>query len=385
MALSVGEFFLDIGIKGADKTVNAIGTVKGSLQEAKSMSLEMKAALFGLLYGFEKLTSHALHVGQSLTNFNTLTGIATDTLQRYQYVAGEAGASTQELDAAFKGVQNSIATLQVERTVPPWMARMGNFMAEHGKSKINVNELIGPNGTEYLFRWYQEFLNLPIAAQVKKKLMEGSGIGGENVLAAMMRNKFTPENLAKAPTLSNNEVDVLNRTQEAWYRLGKSMEFAFSHFTARHGAELARDIGKLIPPVIHLVEALDKLATKLHAFDFLAKVIDVIGNTIGLSSEAIDALNGTSGYGKHPIADKLGLTPPPEILKSAWLGQSVGKHGGLDLVPNRRDFSQKEIQQLVQQNIYLQHRNDQELYNNARKGTKDATQSALRQIPVGNN
>jgi len=82
--VTLGEFFIKLGISGQEKVSKALKTVKGGLQELADTSLETKAAIAGVIYGLERLTGYASTVGMDLQKFAVSTGLSTDALQKWQ-------------------------------------------------------------------------------------------------------------------------------------------------------------------------------------------------------------------------------------------------------------------------------------------------------------
>lgn len=394
--MQIGELFLDIGIKGTEKTVNAVASVTGSLKDAASMSLEAKAGVVALIYAFEKLTSQSLAAGTKLSNFHELTGIATDTLQRYEYVAGTAGASIGEMDQSLQGLNDTIAAFRVEGKLPAFMTRIGQLAHQAGVKAFNPQDLIGPNGAEKLFQWYQQVLSKsPIEASLKTKFMEGTGIN-KNVLAGMIRNQYSPEALAGVPLLSDNEIARLTKAQAAWFKLGQTIQKTFDHFTAKHGIELARDIELLIKPVSQLTEQLDRLTSKMGIWERLGHIFEGIGNSLKLVNETLDLLTGKSSkpgdllYGNGgSLVPGVGNSPIVNLFKGLGNDLFNTKEPGFSL-PHASAAYQDLITELVgkrsdttvNQNLYFQH-GGQDIHK-VKDAAKDGIRKAFQQMnPAG--
>jgi len=124
--MTIAELFVNLGVKGADSAGKALGGVKGGLGEVKSMSLEAKAALVGVIYGLERMMSNSAQLGTSLTNFNALTGISAQQLQQWQYAARQAGVAGEEMTGSMKAVQSTMANMLMGKGAPEGMAMLAN-------------------------------------------------------------------------------------------------------------------------------------------------------------------------------------------------------------------------------------------------------------------
>ena len=94
--MNIGELFVNIGIKGTEKTIQALGNVKSGLGAVASTSLEVKAAIIGAIYALERLISTSADMGMSLANFKILFGNSTKELQQFQNAGREVGLTFEE-------------------------------------------------------------------------------------------------------------------------------------------------------------------------------------------------------------------------------------------------------------------------------------------------
>ena len=276
--MNIAELFVNLGIKGADKTVGALGSVRKGLGEVSSMSLEAKAGILAALYGLERLTAASGAAGTNLTNFASLTGVMPQVLQKWQYAARQAGESNDELAGTFKAVQNAMTNTLLNKGAPEGYAFIQRSV---GLDQKRLND------TVYVMGQLNKAMKL---LPTTLGNMAGKSFGlSEGTIAAMRKGVFNPENFAKAPTYSDREVDQLDKSNIAWSNLGTKIEMAFGHLNAKHGLQLVNDISKLADAVFHLVDGLTKLADKLKLFDALSQSFEGIAKiTKLLSGESVD-------------------------------------------------------------------------------------------------
>lgn len=285
--MTVAELFVNLGIKGADKTVGSLSDIKKQLGDTKSMSLETKAAIVGTVYALERLFAASGAMGTGLTNFNSLTNLSTKQLQQWQYAARQAGVANEDFTGSIKAVQGAMTNMLLGKGAPEGMALLANrvgFDANRARDSFYVMEQL------------QKFAK-SAPADVGNAVLKSFGIS-EGVIAAMRRNAFNPQAFGKAPTYSEGEIKALDRANIAWSNLGTSIEMAVGRFNARHGGQIIRDISLMTTSVIHLVEALTILAEKIKVFKGLAYITEGVVKLLKLSGVAVDDVSG-----KHTAKD----------------------------------------------------------------------------------
>lgn len=270
--MNVGELFVNLGIKGSEKTVGALSGVTKGLGEAKSMSIEAKAAILGAVYAFERMMQNSGRAGTDLTNFAALTGLSAKSLQQWQWAAMQAGDTTEDFTSSLKGVQSAVNNMLLNKSAPEYIGMITRNVKNFDPSRLR--------DTFYLMQKLQEAAqNMP--ADLGTTMLRSFGLG-DPTIAAMRRNAFTPEMMAKAPTYSDGEVKQLDKANIAWSNLGNKIEMAFGHFNAKHGGQLVADISKITDQVIRLAEALEKVAEDLKIFAGISKALGFIADAVGV-------------------------------------------------------------------------------------------------------
>lgn len=326
--MQVGELFLNIGVKGADKTVSSLNDVKKSLGEAKSMSLEMKAALVAAFYAIEKLMAASGRMGTNLTNFGATTGANIKTLQQWQYAAQQAGVSGDEMANSFKAVQDAMTKMSLGGAPPEGMARMVNAVGDFDRNKIN--------DTFYVLQKLQE-ARQKLGPQVGGQVLKSFGVG-EGVNAAMARNVFNQENFNKAPSYSGKEVASLDKTNVGFKNIGQEIEMAFGHFTAKHGPETIKSIENIVAALAKLLDILEVLGEKFKIFSALGHLADASAAVVNLVTTGLGDVAGThkqsdnaKNFGKDSAITKI-LNYRDEMdakfLSSLPFGKGASAAGG---------------------------------------------------------
>lgn len=118
MGLKVGEFFVELGIAGAVKTKEAIGSVRSMMKGTRDASFEMKAGIFGAVVALEEITRRSIGAAVDLKNFAGATGLSTDALQKLNYWAEMNDVSAEGMTQTIKGLQAAQSALRLGMGVP---------------------------------------------------------------------------------------------------------------------------------------------------------------------------------------------------------------------------------------------------------------------------
>lgn len=261
--MNIAELFISLGIKGDDKTEKSLKNTETGLGKVKSMSLEAKAALVGVVYGLERMMSQSAQMGTSLLNFTTLTGISAQELQKWQYAARQVGVSSEEMTGSLKAVQNAMTNMLLGKGAPEGMAMLANKVGFDPEKARDTLYVMGQ-----LQKFAQEVPN-----DVGNQMLKSFGLS-EGTISAMRRNAFRPEVLQRAPTYSDREINSLNKADVAWANLGNKIQMAFGHFNAKHGAQLVGELSKVTTEIIKMVNAFTVLAEKLKLIQGIGKVFE---------------------------------------------------------------------------------------------------------------
>ncbi len=261
--MKIADFFVNIGIKGDDKTKKGLKDTKEGVSDLKSMSLEAKAAIIGAIYALERMMSSSAKTGTGLMNFASITGQSAIELQKWQYAARQVGVANEEVEGSFKGVQDAMTNMLLGKGAPEGMAMLANKVG-FDPSKAR--------DTFYVLEQLQKFAQ-SVPEDVGNAMIKSFGVS-DSMMAAMRRNAFKPEVMAKAPVYSQGEINTLNKIDVAWSNIGNKIQIAMGHLTAKHGLGLVNEISGLITQVMKLVDAFTILAEKLQLIKGIGKVFE---------------------------------------------------------------------------------------------------------------
>lgn len=319
--MEIGQLFLNLGIKGADKTVGALTNVKKGLGEVGSMSLEAKAGILGAMYALEQLFASSGRAGTDLTNFNAVTGESVQMLQQYQYAARQVGVSNSDVESSFKTLQSAMAKTAMGQAPPAGLAQVSLALQRAGLGGINQKDVEKfAKQPELLLQRLQQYAGVERNQALKNEVLKSFGIS-EGMVAGLNRQAFKPEILKKAPTYSDREVGQLDKANVAWSNLGNKVQMAVGHFNAMHGGQLVNDISKIVDQIIKLANAFVKLSEKLKLFEGIGKIFEGWTKIFGVINGEVDTISkGKGGIGKTALNEgKHFVSGLGDAIKGAWM------------------------------------------------------------------
>lgn len=295
---TVAELFVNIGVKGADKSLASLKGVKGALKEVSSTSLEAKAAIVAAVYALQRLFDASGKRGTELSNYNAQLGLSTKTLQEYSYAARQAGASNEEMMQSFTTISKEMTNIRMGKSGPAGMQQLSQWYAQF------VNGVgFGREDIEKFRQKPEEFIKamqqIAQSGKVDKKVFSAAlDFLPGNVIAAINKNAFTPENLAKAPTYSDKEVDKLQKAQAAWGNFFEKFEMMIGRINAKYGEKVVNGLGKVADSVGKVIEASVKFSDKVSLVDGITKSLDIFAQGIANFGDMLNKMI-TSAWFKY--------------------------------------------------------------------------------------
>lgn len=376
MAATVGELFVNLGIKGSDKTIGAIRGVTSSLDEAKSMSLQAKAGIIAVLWGLERLMMSAMRTGNGIANFSALTGMSAKNLQQWQYAAEKAGASANDMSGAFSSAQSILTKMRMGEVAPKGLFRVAELTG--GISEQEIEKMM--QDPEVLMRRLQEYALKEKDIGVRNEMLRSFGIS-DQIISAMAKGAFKPEILAKAPVISDQNIKNLDKMYGAVKEISKKIETTLGNIFAKHGKEIIPLITDIIDKVGTLANKLITLAEKLKVFEAIAWVLKMMGAGVEditkTSSNVGEAISRKGIVGG--LEERAGLVGEQYMLLGRALFQSLREavEPKMPLSPAGALSGQQNFN--INQTLNFQH--DGKDAHKTSDSVGRAVQNAVRQLP----
>ncbi len=299
---SIAELFVNLGVKGDGEAKKALKSIDTGLGDIKSVSMEAKAAIFAVIYGFQQLMSHSMQTGMGLSNFNAETGLSTQRLEQYTQAMKRATGSGEAMAGVFKQIQMQQAKMKFTGQ------GMEGFGAVASKMK-NVDQTKFLNDPEYLLQTVSKFANdKTIPKGDLNYFVDQLGLSG--LLSAMRKGAFEEPELKKGVVHSTSDINALARTQGKYSDMESRLSLAVDKIFAKFGPTLIPAIEKIGTASLQFADAvlrfekaigfLSSLGTGLSAITHPIKTIESMGD----KGRILEFLSSGSGLTKF-VNDKL--------------------------------------------------------------------------------
>lgn len=336
--MTVGELVILIGVKGSEKTKDALDGVKKGLSGITEMSLEAKAGILAVLYGLERLMSQSSKTGQNLTNFAAASGLSIKSLQQLQFAAQQAGISVEETEGSISGLQSAVGKMQMGLGAPSGLA----FVVNQTKMLTDPAHL---KDTFYVFDKVVQYLKTSKdAVDIQNEVAKSFGLS-TNMIAAARRGLLDQNVRSKAPLYTDTEAKALDNVARGWTNLYKQWEMGIGRINVRNGPELIRDLSNISTAILKLIDALVMLTEKLKVFKLLGFISQAAATTVKELGDLTSAL--TPGKKSEKAASQVWQEATPlgalfKMLKggitanAGALGASIGVKAG---IPDQKTVS----------------------------------------------
>lgn len=259
--MNVGDFFVTLGVKGADQTAAALSKTNNGLKTIYSSSLAAKAAVLGAIYGIERMTSDVGSMGAGLSQFNEKTGLSILRLQQLQKAARNAGVDAKGLGNEVSGLQDKFVSMGFEGFT--------NTLATISRSVGGIDVAKARQDTFYLLEKLRQFIQVTPPDRAKyftKDLISDD-------LFVTLRRAKTPIDQLKGNFLSANESKAAERFKINLQNFYDNFEKQIARTVIKHPG-IVSDVQKLSLSMLKLVDALVGLADKVYIFDGLSNLIN---------------------------------------------------------------------------------------------------------------
>jgi hypothetical protein len=312
MGSSVGELFINLGIKGTEKTIGSLKSVTVGMSDLTSMSLEAKAGIIGALYAMEQFGASSLKLGTNLTNTSILTGISTRKLQEYDYAAQQAHVSQQEMENSLKSLQVLMKNTSLAHGMPEWLGRYAQIM----KTPVNAAMFKAwADDPTKAIQGLQKYAALEKDTAWKRLVLSSFG-QTEGMQVALDRQVFNAKNFAAAPVLTDTQLKRLNDTNIGISNLVSALDKMAADITAALGPGLLKDLEDLVKDLDILIKIMEPW------LELLSRLLPSKGN--GKQPEGISSGLGFANGSGNLIVPK-GYVPAGNIHIEQYFYGNVNK------------------------------------------------------------
>lgn len=246
---TIAELFVNLGVKGSDKAMEAVEKTQEGMDGIASSGLAAKAAIIGAVYGLERLTAFAGNQGRTLKRFADYTGLSADQLQRWQYMASLSGVSAEEMLGTIQNVQGAMSDMLLGKGPPEGLAFL--------KSTVDFDENRARD-TFYVMDKLRQFAQATRSnPDVANKILESFGLSAATI--AMLRtsrmelDKISPDKLYSA-----GEISRLTQVEQAWSKFWHNMKMINGRLVADYGKQSIQFLSNLSDGILKATSAMGK-------------------------------------------------------------------------------------------------------------------------------
>jgi len=265
--LKIADLFVNISAKGADKTIGALGEIRKGFSSITSTSLETKAAILGVMYGLERLMSQSAQAGTNLTQFSNLTGLSQDKLQRWQYLALQAGESADTMAGDVNNLQQAMAKMYLGQGAPAGMNAVANTLKQNFDPKRYRD-------TFYMMDKLREYIQkTKDTPDIARNVVKSFGLS-DQTYQTMVSQTGNLSDIAQSRLYSANQIKRLNDVNIGFANIKDKFEHGFGKINAQFGPQMVKDLAKVSDAVLKIVSAFAMLADKLRILQGFTRVFD---------------------------------------------------------------------------------------------------------------
>lgn len=262
--MKIADLFVNLGIKGDNKAIKSISAVQTGLVQVSTAALEAKAAILAMMYGLERLTAASNAQGTSLVQFNALTGLSIEGLQKLQYAGAQMGASYDEVQQSVESLQQKIYDMTKGKGTPEGLQMLAKFA---DMTHVDLKDTYG------IFMKLQELMRAKAPPGWINSFVESFGMS-RNVMAGMREGVFNEKNFANAPIISDRAAHALQKMDAGWGNFFRKFKMEAAKLNLEFGGALLKDLNGIAPKLIEMIDSFAKLITQTHALKALGMVFE---------------------------------------------------------------------------------------------------------------
>lgn len=320
--MKVGELFVNLGVKGAEKTVGALKSAKDGLSGIAETSLATKAAVAGVLYELGRLTASSNQYGLSLELFNRRTGINLDYLQRMEALMRKEGVSADKTMKSFEGLQDVIAQMATSEGVPKGFGVIADLL---GPENFDPAKLVD---FEYaMSRIWMAAKKVADQPAIRNRVFGGLNMD-KDFLATLSTTTKKLSDIKPSEIYNPKERTALSNMAKGWADLGNQIEKIIGRLNIRFGPTFLKGFQEIVPEIAKAITAIGDLIVKLNVLHGIARVFHILAAGIREFTEGALELKRSGVSNLLPSAETL------KFVAKDILGTSHGPPGQKTITNN---------------------------------------------------
>lgn len=231
MSVKGGDFYVGLGLKGADKTKTDLDATSKGFDTLKSSAMAAKVSMLAVFYGIEKIISTSAGLGTILAQFAAVSGVNSRISQTYSLAGQPYGVSQEEMLGQFTSIKDEMIGAKFNaQDLRPFTLAMFNALQEHG---INVD--LGKDALsqlaahpEQMIQYEKQFAHLTdIPLPERTAILDQRG-DSSNFQALLLSNALEEKNLNRISSLAltDKQIKELDQTNKQMIESGQVFKTA---------------------------------------------------------------------------------------------------------------------------------------------------------------
>lgn len=254
--MNIAELFVNLFVKGGDKASKDIKELDKSLKGAEESALLTKAAIIGMIYGLERLTGFASQAGMDLNKFALVTGLSTDELQKWQYVARTYDVTGEEMAGTIRQLQSATTDMMLGKGMPAGAAALGIKMTR--------------DPFELLKQLAKAAKALP--PDIASTLIKSFGVS-DNVFQMLRASNLELDKMSKKDIISAKEIERLTKVNKAWKDFWFALRTMGIKLVAREGLGAVQQLADGFKVLIDVGQWVLKLMDQFYALKVVVGIV----------------------------------------------------------------------------------------------------------------
>lgn len=285
---TVGELFIQLGIKGTDVVGKGIEGAKNGMEGLASAAGEASLAILGVVAGLEETFRRTGAQAHDMMALGDATGITVEKL------GGLRNAFRQ-----FGGENELASTLQAIQKVQTDISRNKGVSGEQGQffTQTHADMKRFKEDSVYALELGRQLVqSMPknTASEIGKiqQLLASVGMSGNNTYSMLLRAKKDFTNLKPGDVIGTGETRSLNASYIGIKNVLDKIEKFAAHKSAIFGPDFVKNLTMVTENILKLVSALSDVGEKLKIFETIGNVFKGFGELAGDTATILEAALG---------------------------------------------------------------------------------------------
>lgn len=265
--MTIAEFFVNISVKGGEKAAKSVATVQSGLKEVQISGLAAKAAIVGVVYGLERLTSLVSARGMDLQQFAIFTGKSAEALQKWQYLGRQFGVTNEDMASSIKNVQTAMTNMLTKGTAPEGLNRLA--------SKVNF-DATKARDVFYVMEKLREFARVTAdQPDLANQALRSFGLS-DSTIAALRVSRVELDNISKSEIFSDKQTQALARVDVQFSNFWNRLKMMSGQNVVLFGGEAIKRLNDAVSSLKEAGVGLSKLIKLMPELGTAAKAMGLV-------------------------------------------------------------------------------------------------------------